>query len=78
MELEASNLVQVRSILLSMYDILLLNPAIIGQAQNERIKNSLSYCEKALNIYGTIDNDCFDEDELLGRVLTKIRSIYFS
>jgi len=36
--------VQTRQVLFKMYDILLLNQAIISKAKNEKIKNSLSYC----------------------------------
>jgi hypothetical protein len=45
-----------------MYDILLLNPTAIPKSAGDRIKGSLTYCEKTLNIYSTIDTNRLDED----------------
>lgn len=44
-----------------MYDILLLNQAVIPKSKNEKTKGCLSYCEKALSVYASIDTDHFDE-----------------
>lgn len=67
---------QVRATLLKIYDILLLNPTIISKAKNEKIKNTLSFCEKTLNTYSGIDYTGYDEQELISRICNKLKRLY--
>jgi hypothetical protein len=59
-----------------MYDILLLNPTIIPKTKNEKIKATLSYVDKTLSTYSTIDYKGYNEEELIGRITAKIRKLY--
>jgi hypothetical protein len=70
------NFVHIRSTLLKIYDILLLNPTIISKAKNEKIKNTLAFCEKTLSTFAGVDYTGFDEKELIQRVSGKLRRLY--
>lgn len=70
------NFVHIRNTLLKIYDILLLNPTIISKAKNEKIKNTLAFCEKTLNTFASIDFTGFDEQELIQRICGKLRRLY--
>ena len=48
------------------------------KAKKQKIRSSLSYCEKVLEVYAAMDTDEFNQEELLNRVVTKLRSSYFS
>jgi hypothetical protein len=48
-------------VLLKIYDILLLNPTIIPKQKSEKIKTTLSYCEKILSTFSTIDQSKYNE-----------------
>lgn len=61
---------------MKIYDILLLNPTIISKIKNEKIKNTLSFCEKTLNNYLTIDYTGYDEQELISRISSKLKRLY--
>jgi hypothetical protein len=74
--LQESNFVQIRNTLLKIYDILLLNPTIISKAKNEKIKNTLSFCEKTLNTFASIDYSNYNEEEMIERVSSKLKKLY--
>lgn len=75
--LESRNLAKAKHALLSMYDLLLASPGVASKERQEKIKKTLAYCQKTLKVYEEIDEHSYDEEGLLSRVLSKIRTLYF-
>jgi hypothetical protein len=65
-------------VLLGMSDLLLASPAAIPADKHDRIRRTLTYSQKALKVYEEIDEQAYEEEALLQRVLTKLRALYFS
>lgn len=59
-------------------DIALMNPTLMTPSKNDRIKATLSYVEKVLSNFATIDYTDYNEQELIDRIRIKIAKLYQS